>query len=113
MDNEETEKRALERFGDSVLVLGEDEEEETTNNLVEEDFNEIFYLGEHKKDAFEIYKVVRLYTLAEDSLNPALIESLANKRKVEDLEELLIDIALIHSGFLNILYKDVKNPPTS
>lgn len=64
---------------------------------------EFFYLDSDKREAFEIYKLARLYQTAADNLDPTLIQMLwreRNKnRKQSDklnLEELLTDLALIH-----------------
>jgi hypothetical protein len=51
---------------------------------------------------FELFKVVRLY-LKDGILDPTLIYLLSKKRKI-DFEDALIELPLILSGYLSVLY---------
>lgn len=65
---------------------------------------EFFYIWDIFETVFELYKIVRLYPAASDSLDPALINLLCIKREL-DFEDTLVQLALIHSGFMSEIMK--------
>lgn len=82
-------------------------DDEDEPKLCAEDLTEFFYLWTTHQEVMSVYEIVRLYT-REDSLDPALIERVCEKKGVDFLTA-LVDLAFIHSGFLTELYKTVDH----
>lgn len=85
------------------LETTEEEENEELDSLNLSDV-EFFYIWDIFETVFELYKIVRLYPTSSDSLDPALINLLCIKREL-DFEETLVQLALIHSGFMSEVTK--------
>ncbi|MCK9622887.1 MAG: hypothetical protein M0R47_20420 [Methylobacter sp.] len=74
----------------------------STDDILEEDEIEVFYLFENNGKLFEIYKIAKDY-LNEVYLLPENILLELLKEEKLPLKESLSKIPFIHSGFLNVI----------
>jgi hypothetical protein len=75
---------------------------------IEEDIEINIFLFSDKQPIYEIYSVARLYLDENFVLNSAILLRLIDKKDL-DIEQALMDIFYIHSGYVDVILQDMKN----
>ena len=102
-NKKENSKKQVEDLSFAFPGLSVEQEE-----IEEEDTEICIFLFADKEPIYQIYSIARLYLDENYSLDSAILLRLIDKKDL-DIEQALLDIFLMHSGYVDVILQDMKN----